>query len=286
MSFVLYLFGSGGAFFGGAAMVLAGFFGRIHAKRNWIDRVSVFSTEIGLVFVVLSAVPIPYAAYAVAIGLTLLWLATEKSERKLWMARRAWIRGGVVGAWVFAIAIELPYQFPPSVLSKGGESIHIIGDSVTAGLGDEVKTWPKILREQSRFDIHDYSQPAATTARAMSQAAKLPEKADLVIVEIGGNDLLGTTTSAQFEQDLNALLSRVRERSDTVLMFELPLPPLCNEYGRIQRRLAAKHQVHLIPKRLFIYVLASSEATSDSIHLTQDGHTRMASIVASLIHLK
>ena len=62
-------------------------------------------------------------------------------------------------------------------------------------------------------------------------------------------------------------------------MFELPLPPLSNEYGRIQRRLARRYQVRLIPKRIFISVLAGGGATLDSIHLSDDGHQRMAAEV-------
>jgi hypothetical protein len=66
-------------------------------------------------------------------------------------------------------------------------------------------------------------------------------------------------------------------------MFELPLPPLCNDYGRIQRSLAAKHRVLLIPKRVFIAVLAEHGATLDSIHLAPLGRKRMAETVWMLI---
>lgn len=66
-------------------------------------------------------------------------------------------------------------------------------------------------------------------------------------------------------------------------MFELPLPPFCNEFGRVQRRLAAKHGVTLIPKRVFATVLAGEEATLDSIHLSRAGHERMAEVVWGLI---
>ena len=66
-------------------------------------------------------------------------------------------------------------------------------------------------------------------------------------------------------------------------MFELPLPPFCNDYGRVQRLLAAKYGVLLIPKRLLMAVLREEDSTVDSIHLTRRGHQRMANIVWSLI---
>ncbi|HEX5106265.1 MAG TPA: hypothetical protein VFV87_20740, partial [Pirellulaceae bacterium] len=87
----------------------------------------------------------------------------------------------------------------------------------------------------------------------------------------------------QFERDLDRLLERVAVPGRTIVMFELPLPPLANEYGRIQRRLAAKYGVRLIPKRVFISILAADGTTLDSIHLSDAGHQRMADAVWSII---
>jgi acyl-CoA thioesterase-1 len=64
-----------------------------------------------------------------------------------------------------------------------------------------------------------------------------------------------------------------------VVMFELPLPPFANEYGRAQRRLAAKHRVKLIPPRMLVDVLTAEGATIDSLHLSPTGHALMAGMV-------
>jgi lysophospholipase L1-like esterase len=64
-----------------------------------------------------------------------------------------------------------------------------------------------------------------------------------------------------------------------VVMFELPLPPFRNEYGRVQRKLASKYGVVLIPKRVFVGVLTEEGATMDGVHLSPQGHERMAEIV-------
>ena len=86
MSFVLYLFGSGLAFWLGAALVLAGFCGRVFAKQKWHDRTSVYAVDIGLIFVLDSAAPLPWAAYAAILGFTILWLLTQLSLRLLQLA--------------------------------------------------------------------------------------------------------------------------------------------------------------------------------------------------------
>jgi len=104
-----------------------------------------------------------------------------------------------------------------------------------------------------------------------------------VLLEIGGNDVLGNTSDAEFEVALDQLLSTVCAPDREVVMFELPLPPLRNAVGRIQRRLAAEYRVTLIPKRILMGVIRSAGATSDSLHLTPKGHERMADAVWHII---
>lgn len=282
MPLLLYLFGSGGAFWLGAALVLAGFVCRVFGKQKWLDRAAVYTVDIGLVLVVLSAVPLSLPVYLAIVGSTVLWLIVEKSTQEWWQQRRPWIRSAVVGSWLLALALELPYQFTPSVPASGGQ-IFVIGDSITAGLGDKIVTWPQLLAEERGFTVLSHAAAGATISQALAQTEQLPDRADMILIEIGGNDLLSQIPIAQFERDLDKLLSGARQKSEHVILFELPLPPLCNEYGHIQRRLSAKHDVQLAPKRLLMGVLASSAATSDTIHLTQTGHERLAQIVSGMI---
>jgi acyl-CoA thioesterase-1 len=106
--------------------------------------------------------------------------------------------------------------------------------------------------------------------------------ADVVLLEIGGNDLLGGTTTTDFERDLDGLMTALRAPDRQLILFELPLPPFRHEYGYIQRRLSQKHQVALVPKRVFLGILAGGDSTLDSIHLSQAGHERMAECVWEL----
>jgi acyl-CoA thioesterase-1 len=109
------------------------------------------------------------------------------------------------------------------------------------------------------------------------------EPRSIVIAEIGGNDLLGSTTPEAFERDLDALLARMGSDGRTVLLLELPLPPGYNRFGQIQRGLAARHGALLVPKRVLMGVLASGGATLDSIHLSQAGHARMAETIWRIV---
>ena len=59
-----------------------------------------------------------------------------------------------------------------------------------------------------------------------------------MLIELGGNDLLGRTDPARFGQNLDALVRLVQGTGRAVVMFELPLPPFTNAYGIEQRRVA------------------------------------------------
>jgi acyl-CoA thioesterase-1 len=113
----------------------------------------------------------------------------------------------------------------------------------------------------------------------LQQADRIEPGGAIVLVEIGGNDLLGTTTASDYEKGLAFLLGALSRPEREVVMFELPLLPFKNQFGRIQRRLASAHGVKLIPKRALISVLTSNSSTLDSIHLSPRGHAEMAALV-------
>jgi acyl-CoA thioesterase-1 len=233
----------------------------------------------GLLFIVFSATPLPYWFYLLALTVTFLWLVAERNEAGFLMARRNWLRSLVVVVWAIAVILEVPYHLFPTLEGNGHPKPYIIGDSISAGIGGEKQTWPRLLASSRSVEVVDFSKAGATAASGLKQAEGLPQEGGLVLLEIGGNDLLGSTSSANFERDLGRLLDRVCVPGRMVVMFELPLPPFRNEYGRVQRKLASKYGVVLIPKRVFVGVLTEEGATMDGVHLSPQGHERMAEIV-------
>jgi acyl-CoA thioesterase I len=114
-------------------------------------------------------------------------------------------------------------------------------------------------------------------------ARGLKDDDHLVLIEMGGNDLLMGVSSEDYGKTLDALLSKVATPNRIVVMFELPLLPNKIAYGQIQRRLSAKYRVSLIPKRYFASVIGDASATTDGLHLSDSGAQRMASLVAQAL---
>jgi len=281
----LYHVASGHAFFTGLALILAAIGVRIFAKER--RRAAGVLMLLGVLLVAISATPLPWATYGAWAATLAAWAWAETRRPPLSPQRLLVVRAAAVVACVAIGAKELPFHVMPRPVSVGDSAVGVIGDSVTAGMGEnEAITWPQLLADRTGLVIHDHSAMGATVASARKQAAELTDEDRIVIVEIGGNDLLGSTTLAGYESGLDALLGEVSRPDRTVVMFELPLPPGFNAYGLAQRRLAAKHGAVLIPKRALMGVFTGTGATLDSIHLSQAGHERMAGVVAGALGVR
>ncbi len=66
-------------------------------------------------------------------------------------------------------------------------------------------------------------------------------------------------------------------------MFELPLLPFHSGYGEVQRTLAKKYNVILIPKKVLTNVIGADGNTLDGLHLSQQGHDALARAVFRML---
>ena len=275
MNGLVYHIVSGQAFFTGVALLVLAAFAST-CSRPIFTRITVLSFLIGVIAVVVSSTAIPYWCYGVASLAMMVWIA---SALKTKCRRPAAIAMG--GICLILALIELPYHLTHSLSPAKSRTMTVIGDSVTAGVdGDETsETWPSLFARQHQIQVQDISHIGETAASALKRAKIQTIESSVVIVEIGGNDILGSTTTAEFASDLEALLAYLEMPERQVIMFEMPLPPFCHEFGRIQRTVAARHKAKLIPKRVFLSVIAGNESTLDTIHLSQSGHQFMADAV-------
>ena len=213
------------------------------------------------------------------------FLASANRIRDNRLMRQSWLLRGTV-AFALLIAVqEFPHQLTPAFKISPGAKIYVIGDSISAGMGRDKVLWPTVLSEITGLSVTNLAQPGATVASAQKQIAKLPKEPCVVIVEIGGNDLLGGASAEQFRGGLQKLLMHLHNDGHQLLMFELPLYPLTNSFGRAQRELAALYGVTLIPKRFFTNVLGSEGATEDGLHLSPLGHQLFAKNTAAILNI-
>lgn len=283
---VIFFFGSGFAFFVGVGGIVVALILSLRARSRMTALARNLCVLLGCVLVLLSAAPLEWWLYALAGTTTFIWLALEWT--KALCSRRTMVaaRVAVLAVWLLALAFEMSYQVTPPLPALEKPVLFVIGDSVSAGMSDADKgTWPRRLAEQHSVEVRDFSRMGATVKSARKQAKAMGDMPGLVLLEIGGNDLLGTTSAADFEEQLDLLLADVCRADRTVIMLALPLPPLMNRFGLAQRRLARKYDVLLIPQRIFASLLTTRGATVDGIHLTPHGHQTMSDTIWELVRL-
>jgi acyl-CoA thioesterase I len=285
MNRLAVIFVDGTSFFIGLALVLAGSCLFLRIRGRIVQRVSTLSLIIGIVFVVASATPLPLWAYAIWLVACLGFLVVGRSRSAWRGAARARVAAIVVlaAASLALCAAEVPYHLSPRISVAPGQTVYVVGDSLSAGLGGEQPCWPSLLAERCRLPVVNLARPGATCRTAIGQVEGVKEPGSVVLLEIGGNDLLNGTDAAAFRTGIESLLSSLNHGQHRIVMFELPLLPFQNSFGTAQRELAAKHGAALIPKRCLSRVLGMEGGTIDGLHLSQHGHDALAESVAEMI---
>ena len=175
------------------------------------------------------------------------------------------------------------YRRVPVLKGERNSDLVIIGDSISAGIGDRVQSWPSVMNQMAGVKIKNLSKPGAAIADGLAMADRVIPEDRLILIELGGNDLIAGQPSAAYETTLEKVLAKLAAPGRTQVMFELPLVPTMVGYGQAQRRLARKYGVWLIPKRCFTKVISGEDATSDGLHLTDVGARRMAALVTEIL---
>lgn len=251
------------------------------SRRAWAAGVIALA---GFVATVLSATPIPVwlSALWFASVLGALLVAWVGATRHRWMRRAAALPAVLLT--LVAIVVEAPFLRTPRVPSDAYGIIYVIGDSLSAGVGTAGEvTWPRVLADEHRIDVENLAVASATARAALRQTAGVTAPRAIVMVEIGGNDLLGGGSAEDFERDLNHLLQALQGPDRAIVMIELPLPPLANAYGAAQRRQARLHRALLVPKRHLARILTTSGATIDGLHMSNAGHRMMAEVIWDVV---
>jgi acyl-CoA thioesterase-1 len=291
MNPIVVLIANGDIFFIGVGTTVAAFILRLWLTNRYAIVLLTAAWLIGISLVVLSAAPLPPLLYA-------LWFALCIGARlKIGNPTKADISGNrfssnklritITAAFaVFSLIIclcELPFHLATRISVSKAQTIYVVGDSISAGIGKKERIWPNVLGDLSQLKVVNLAQPGATLETAIYQVSRISSTQSLVFVEIGGNDLLGKTDSRTFYRQLNDLLEKLKSKNAQIALFELPLLPFWNNYGRDQRILAKKYDITLIPKYVLVKAFAGKGNTIDGLHLSQQGHDELASMVFKLL---
>lgn len=161
------------------------------------------------------------------------------------------------------------------------------GDSLMAGYGlNPGESFPEKLEKALRNKGHDVVITNAgvsgdTTSGGLSRLDwSIPDGTQLVILELGANDMLRGIDPALVEQNLDKMLARLKERKiEVVLAGMVAAPNLGHAYGEqfgtIYPKLAEKYGVTLYPFFLDGVAADPKLLLEDGMHPTAEGIDRM-----------
>lgn len=277
----------GTAFFAGLGLFFGCLFGLLlsPAERRWLGFSWRLGTVAALALTAMAMPPLP--AWLASLWLwggpaCLLALFFCHGVERLAILERT------LGLLLLGLAallgfLELPYHRTPQLTIKKGQTVYVVADSLSAGIGTGETVWPELLRQQSGLKVVNLAVPGAQAGDALQQVEKIEKPGALVLLEIGGNDFLMKNSAGKYRDDLDRLLAALQAKGARVAMFELPLPCFGNDFGRIQRQLARQHGVILLPRHYLSRPLGLEGGTVDGLHLSQRSHALLAKSVAELL---
>jgi acyl-CoA thioesterase-1 len=283
-TFVVGQFISGRALYFGIALCLLGCIPISFLKNTLILSLARVTLLTGVVLVVLSAAPFSFWMYGIFFAL-LVWAV-------FWPANGE----GRAGKFVYLLPLllllaqsflmvgtEIRYSMQPKIPISKNDTLFVVGDSISIGADPPGKNWTQLLGDLAMLKVRIFSFGGATVESSLDNARRINQDDALVILEIGGNDLLGGTRIPKFRADLEKMMALVCGPHRRVAMIELPLPPFDNRYGMVQRAVAREHGVTLIPKRILAGVMSTPGATVDGLHFSNTGHVLFARALSGML---
>lgn len=195
------------------------------------------------------------------------------------------VRGLGVLVLALALAAGCGEEAPRLPRLAANDVIVAFGDSLTYGTGaSEHESYPAVLAQLIGRPVVRAGVPGEVTAQGLR---RLPSVLDehrprLVIVCLGGNDMLRKIGSAQIKRNLEGMLRELRQRGISAVLVGVPKPALWTSSADFYTELAREFDVPY-EGEIVTSVLYSSDMKSDPIHPNAKGYRKMAEALAKLL---
>lgn len=187
-------------------------------------------------------------------------------------------------AFVFALA-SCGDKPPPLAKLGAGDVILAFGDSLTYGTGAGTQeAYPNVLGQLLNRPVVGAGVPGETTSDGLERLpAVLDEiKPRLLVLCMGGNDMLRKSDPASIESNLRAMVQMAKARGIGVALIGVPSPELFGSppdfYGRLAKELSLPLENKVLQEMRF-----NNALKSDPIHPNAKGYHRIAEAVADLL---
>ncbi|HSF21299.1 MAG TPA: arylesterase [Burkholderiales bacterium] len=165
------------------------------------------------------------------------------------------------------------------------EVIVAFGDSLTYGTGaTESESYPAVLAQLIGRKVVRSGVPGEVTAQGLARLPQVIEehRPALIIVCLGGNDMLRRVDDQQIRSNLRQIITTVRGRGISVVLVGVPRPALLTSAAAFYGELAKEYGIPYEAKVLND-IMHQLDLKADTIHPNAKGYRRMAEAIAELL---
>lgn len=191
---------------------------------------------------------------------------------------RAWWLAVVLLLAACGKAVELPRLGPDDVVLA-------FGDSLTAGVGaGPGQDYPAGLARLIGRPVVNAGVPGETTAGGLARLAATLDahRPALLLLCLGGNDMLRRVPAAETAANLRDMVRLARARGIAVVLVGVPQPSLLGGAPAFYAEIAAEFGL-AYEGEVFNAVLRDPALKSDAIHANAEGYRLVAERLAALL---
>lgn len=176
---------------------------------------------------------------------------------------------------------------PPKIARLNDEAtILAFGDSLTYGSGaSPEQSYPSRLQALIGRKVINLGVPGETTEDGLQRLPVALDQTDpdLVILCLGGNDMLRRQDRARMRDNLAAMIALIRERDLPVILLGVPEPKLIGlsteeTYLHLAQQFGLALEAEALPD-----ILGDAARKADQIHPNAQGYADLADAVAELL---
>ena len=173
---------------------------------------------------------------------------------------------------------------PKEAALPSGTRVLALGDSLTAPHGvTPEQAWPTLLAKKTGWAVVNAGVSGDTSAGALQRLPGLIEEHNpqLVLVTLGGNDMLRRLPQGQTTANLGRMLALAKAHGAKAVLLATPKPSLAGaafnnlSAAEFYREVAKDSQVPLIEDAM-AEVLSKTELKGDQLHPNAAGHALLA----------
>lgn len=167
--------------------------------------------------------------------------------------------------------------------TPGSGSVLCYGDSLVAGIGADSfdQAYPQRLERELGRSVEAWGTPGMTSKKGLDTLMRTPSlSADVVVVTLGGNDILGRVPLEQTIESLRAVFTEFQERG--ALVAFTAVDSLLGSRTKPYRQLCRECGVILIPSVLK-NIINDPALKYDQIHPNGAGYAIVAERVADTL---